>query len=140
MKFKSRVSLWFYLLLAACAALAILGAVLWSHSREGTLFCVMLFGCLDLVLLLPLLFFTDYTISEDSLTVRCAYLMKERIPLRCIKLVQEARDYTFGPALSFDRIEVRFRIAGKDGRLLLSPKDKSEFIRLLTEKIELSNK
>ena len=140
MKFKSRVGLWFYLLLTACAALAVIGAVLWSSSREGTLFCVMLFGCLDIALLLPLLFFTDYTVSEDSLTVRCAYLMKERIPLRCIKLVQEARDFTFGPALSFDRIEVRFRIAGKDGRLLLSPKDKAEFIRLLTERIQSANK
>lgn len=140
MKFKSRVGLWFYLLLAACAALAIGGAVLWSNSREGTLFCVMLFGCLDVLLLLPLLFFTDYTLTDDSLTVRCAYLTKERIPLRCIKLVQEARDFTFGPALSFDRIEVRYRIAGKDGRLLLSPKDKKEFLRLLTEKVESANK
>ena len=133
-KFKSRIGLWFYLLLAACCALAILGAVLWSRSREGVLFCVMLFGCLDVLLLLPLLFMTDYTLTEKGLTVRCAYLVHEHIPYRCIKLVQDTRDFTFGPALSFDRIEIRYRIAGKDGRQLLSPKKKAEFIQQLTEK------
>ena len=112
MKYKSRVSIWFYLLLCACAGLGILGAVLYFRSREAVLFCIMLFGWLDVALLLPLLFTTHYTLTDQVLRVRCAYLVREDIPLRCLKLVRDARDFTFGPALSFDRIEIRYRIAG----------------------------
>lgn len=135
MKYKSRIGAWFVLVLLLVAALALIGALCYAAMGELILLFVLIFALLDLVLLLPILFLTDYTLCEQHLRVRCAYLVGERIPYRCIKRFRAVRDYTFGPALSFDRLEITYRISGQSGRLLLSPKDRDAFISALCSRI-----
>lgn len=87
---------------------------------------------IGIVILLPVILFvihmfmtTDYTIDSDKLTVKCGFLYNKTIDIKAIKKITETNNPLSSPATSLDRLEINY---GKFDSVLISPKQKSEFI------------
>jgi hypothetical protein len=81
-------------------------------------------GLIILLLTYPL----RYEILPSQLKVRCG-LMRWRIPLSSIQEVRPTRKPTSAPAWSLDRVQIDYVIDGEKRSLLISPQDKSAFMR-----------
>src|SRR6185437_5070701 len=67
---------------------------------------------------------TSYSFQGGTLLVRCGPC-RWRIPLEQIFAVHETDSVRSAPAMSMDRLEIRF---AEDGRMLVSPRDKAAFL------------
>ena len=68
---------------------------------------------------------TEYTIDNDKLTVKCGFLYNKTIDIKSIRKITETNNPLKSPATSLDRLEINY---GKFDSVLISPKQKSEFI------------
>lgn len=71
---------------------------------------------------------TYYTIDSHILSIRSGYLVNRRIDIDSITEIAETRDAISSPALSFDRLYIRYN---QKSDVIVSPKDKEEFIQKL---------
>ena len=83
-----------------------------------------------LIFILYLVLTTEYIISGENLNVRSGFLINENININSIKKLSETNNIMSSPAVSIDRIEILYN---KSDVILVSPKDKVEFIESLTE-------
>ena len=97
-----------------------------------TLLISALTGLVVLLVTYPLY----YKITSDELVVRCGLLVNQRIPLSSIVLVQSTRNPLSAPALSLDRLRLAYVIQGREKFTLISPRDKSAFLRDLAAAAE----
>ncbi len=81
-------------------------------------------GLVILLLTYPL----RYEILPSELTVRCG-LRCWRIPVSTIQGVRPTRNSSSAPAWSLDRLQIDYLKDGVTRSLLISPKDKSAFMR-----------
>jgi hypothetical protein len=75
-------------------------------------------------------FGTGYEILENELKIRCGPF-RQRIPIREIKEIKRTRSPLSSPACSLDRMEIKY---GKSKRVMISPADKENFIRMIMER------
>ena len=89
-------------------------------------------GIISLVflLILHLVFTTEYLIVGENLNIKSGFLVNENIKINSIKKLSETNNLMSSPAVSIDRIEILYN---KSDVILVSPKDKVEFIESLTE-------
>jgi hypothetical protein len=92
-------------------------------------------GAIAVVLLAAFLIYvymdTLYELTGDNkLKIKSGFFFHEEIYIKSIKKVKPTRGHTVSPALSFDRLEIRYN---RYGRVVVSPDNKSEFIRELKE-------
>lgn len=83
------------------------------------------------IVLLPIMFGTRYLVSPEkgTLRVRCGFIPYGTYEIGQIVSIRETESLWAAPAASFDRIKLEF----KDGKkLVISPADKSGFVRALT--------
>jgi len=87
---------------------------------------------IGIVIFLPVILFvvhmfmtTEYTIDNDKLTVKCGFLYNKTIDIKSIRKITETNNPLSSPATSLDRLEINY---GKFDSVLISPKQKSEFI------------
>ncbi len=74
---------------------------------------------------------TTYTISDDKhLWVKCGFFKATAVDISMIKSVTKTNNPIASPAPSLDRIEVHY---GKYDSIIISPKDKSGFVKALQE-------
>ncbi len=73
---------------------------------------------------------TKYTITTDSLKVECGFLFNQQIKIDSIRQIKETNNPISSPALSLDRLEIKF---DKYGSVLVSPKEKTGFIEHLQQ-------
>lgn len=119
MRFPSKKDWWLGLIIWSAALLPLLGLI-----YQGVLYPSLL--ALLLALFLAWIWFgTSYTITDTHLLVRCGPLRK-RIPLESIRSISPSRDPLASPALSMDRLLIRY---GKSGFLLVSPAQSDLFLR-----------
>jgi Bacterial PH domain len=71
-----------------------------------------------------------YEILSSELTVRCG-LRRWRIPLSSIQDVRPTRNSSSAPAWSLDRVQIDYLKDEETRSILISPKDKSAFMREL---------
>ncbi|MBV7540353.1 PH domain-containing protein [Acidovorax sp. sic0104] len=85
-----------------------------------------------LTLLLPLwlLLDTNYTVTADELLVRSGPF-RWRIALGQVHEVLPARSWRSSPALSLDRLRIRY---GQGRSILVSPREKQRFVDTLRER------
>ncbi|WP_139490164.1 PH domain-containing protein [Brevibacillus dissolubilis] len=83
------------------------------------------------VLCLWLWFGTYYVITDQELIVRAGPLHR-RVPLCTIQMVRHTRIPISAPALSLDRLEVRYQ-GGVVGCVVVSPDDQQAFIQALRQ-------
>lgn len=81
-------------------------------------------GLVILLLTYPL----RYEILPSQLKVRCG-LMRWLIPLASIQEVRPTRNPKSAPAWSLDRVQIDYLVDGRTRSLLISPEDKSAFMR-----------
>ena len=71
---------------------------------------------------------TYYVITSDHLLiVKSSFLINKKISIQDITRIKESNNILSSPALSFDRIEIKY----KDGSILVSPREKEKFIQEL---------
>ncbi len=126
--FKSKVDAWYY-----AALLFVLGTFSYAYYEEGLTpkspeFLVLIFsGVLSVGLMLWLLKTTDYSVSHDTLLIRCGPI-KWHIKRSEIQEIKPSYSLLSSPALSMDRLAIHF---GEGRTIMVSPKDKKGFISAL---------
>ncbi len=75
-------------------------------------------------------FSTKYIVGEETITIRSGFV-KKRILIRDIKQISNTKNPVAAYALSFDRLEI---VYGSHQTEIISPKDKEQFINLVTSK------
>ncbi len=75
-------------------------------------------------------FSTKYIVGEETITIRSG-LVKKSIFIRDIKKFSNTKNPIAAHALSFDRLEI---VYGAHQTEIISPKDKEQFINLVTSK------
>lgn len=101
----------------------------------GTALALTIMGKTNLIgiaILLPVILFvihmfltTNYTIECDELIIKCGFLPNKTIDIKTIKKITETNNPLSSPATSLDRLEINY---GKFDKILISPKNKIEFI------------
>jgi hypothetical protein len=128
-RFPSKVDAWLPLTLVAVIALQayVIAVAVMRAARTVDILIPVAILLLAIVVMGALLRFTYYDVDRDFLTVR-AGPVRWRVPLDSITAVEPTRSLVSSPALSLDRLRIRY---GKRRQLLVSPRDKDGFLRAL---------
>ena len=123
-KFKSKLGLEFIIPIFGILLFALFNVITAKAWIGIVIISIVLLFILYLVLT------TEYIISGENLNVRSGFLINENININSIKKLSETNNIMSSPAVSIDRIEILYN---KSDVILVSPKDKIEFIESLTE-------
>ena len=133
MKFKSKIDWWFHLTvvfsLLGTMLPIVLGIVYGITSALIVGIVVMLI--VEGVLVLPIYFNTYYILEESALHIRLGLCMNKRISYNNIKNMYETKNPLASAGMSLDRIFIQY----SEGEVLISPKNKQEFIKQLNERM-----
>jgi uncharacterized membrane protein YdbT with pleckstrin-like domain len=102
------------------------GLILTIFTKDWVPILIMLLTCAFVV---HLFMTTYYKIDKGNLIVKSGFLINQTIPVSSIRKVAETNNILSSPALSFDRIEIKFNTYDF---VIISPKEKEEFIQHLT--------
>jgi len=118
--FKSKIDFWLIGLLGASLILPLIIAVM-----AGVSLLIMLVALAPAIAIIVwLLAVIRYTVSEGILKVH-AGLYTVNIAVDSIKSVKNSRSFISSPALSLDRMEIKY---GNNKTVLISPRDKAGFL------------
>ena len=128
-RFKSKVDAWLVVLLVAAMALQLVATVHLLYTGQdavaGTVAVVALL--LVYLLIVSTLKRTWYEVDGEQLRIVCGFF-RWTIPLGDIDSVETSRSPLSSPALSLDRLRIRYR--GKRS-ILVSPADRERFVAAL---------
>lgn len=133
LRFVSKVDRWLVVLITATFLLGPALVLTFAGGRGAGRLAAM--GLVVIVSIPPALLVvwlfrrTDYTITRDELIVRSGP-MRQTVPLSAIHAVTATRTMLSAPALSLDRLEVKY---GSFGSIVISPRDKQGFVKTLRE-------
>lgn len=132
--FKSKVDWWIRLILVLTVALevVVMGAVIADASDPKATTITILVCILTIALIVWLLLGTAYTVDRGVLTVRSGPF-RWKVPLEEITAVEPTRSPLSSPALSLDRIRIRYR---KRRRIMVSPADKEGFLKAISRDLK----
>jgi hypothetical protein len=89
-------------------------------------------GYLGISIIILLIFFisktTRYIINENQLIVKSMFIVNERIEINKIRKIEKTNSILSSPALSLDRIAVRYN---KFDEVYISPREKQLFVEEL---------
>jgi hypothetical protein len=108
------------------ALLAMLGTMIVSYFYNRLFLPGIL--CLGLtgVVIFPIVFNTNYTITADNLLkIKCGFFMNITLPIASISKLTPCRSILSAPALSFDRLEIFY---GEYDSVVISPENRDDFI------------
>ena len=133
--FPSKVDFWLAALPAVGVVLPLVMVVTIGLSSGDWSVSVVVLGIVlcATVFIVWLFVDTSYTVTDDSLLVRCGPL-RQTIPLASITSIQPSRSVLSAPALSLDRLEISYG----GGRVLVSPRDTERFIARLRDGVPLA--
>ena len=133
MIFQSKVDRW--LLVFCWSGLALLPVIMIAqYVDEGRVTPVLVVTfALVAALLIWMFRSTFYRIDGEELLVRSG-LFRWRVPIGSIRAIAPTRDVMSGPALSLDRLRIRYRGKREEKELLVSPLDKDGFVAALRER------
>jgi len=83
---------------------------------------------LPIIFIFYLFYNTIYTVAKENLNIRFGFLVNNNIDIKTITQISETCSLVSSPAASIDRLEI---LHGKSGRILVSPKQKKDFIDTL---------
>ncbi len=114
-----------------------LGLLIWGLMLLGAVPAFLKPGKGQLMIMIAVILFvgwiwfgTGYEISESELKIRCGPF-RQRVPLQEIREIKRTRNPLSSPACSLDRMEIKY---GKSKRVMISPADKANFIKMMIEK------
>ena len=101
-----------------------------KNEFYGEMIVIIGFLILLFAFILYLVFYTEYTIDNEHLKVKCGFFSYKPIKINEIKKISKTNNIISSPAPSFDRIEIKY---GKFDEIIISPKDKFDFAKYLTK-------
>lgn len=136
--YPTRIDGWIAALLVVGPVICIAATIATLISGGGGVFVAIGGTLLLLALYLGLVFPMRYGIDEQSVVVRHG-LVRQRIPLTDIVEVHPTRSPLSSPALSLDRLQIRFG-QGFFRSAMISPADKDGFLAELAAKAGLERR
>lgn len=132
MTFHSKIDIWLLLVFIFVIATSVLAIVTLAMRPNFQQSWVPIAISIVLGIGFPIsaIFATYYSIDDNKLFIRSSIFTWE-IPIEDIQTVKEQKVLTSSPALSMDRILITYR----GGQVAISPKQKSEFLHILNEKM-----
>lgn len=131
--FRSAIDGWLVAVLAFSSAMMVLAFGLLLREPVSVARAVALFlTALGLGLPLWVVLTTGYTVADDTLTIRSGPV-RLRYPVSKIASVRASRSPLSSPALSLNRLEIRFH-AGQ--RVLVSPREREAFLEAIGQRLE----
>lgn len=76
---------------------------------------------------------TYYQIDGKSLKIRCGLFFNLKVDIDTIRRISETNNPLSSPATSIDRLEIKYQKDRKIDTVMISPKDKAGFIKMVTE-------
>ena len=131
--FTSKIDFWLAFLILGSSLLLILVPVwewMYNNSSIKRILFISLFTMPGAILLLLIFFNIKYSLSEDRLFVKNGF-STQSIPLKDIIYIIPTNSMLSAPALSLDRIEIRY----EGGSIVISPKDKEGFYHAIQERV-----
>ncbi len=116
--------MWIVLVLAGAMIGMFIPFFLVSPADWSVIWIDLILALLTLWLILDLLLCTRYTIDGTTLKIRCS-IVRESCHIGSISEIKESRTWLSSPALSLDRIQIKY---GKYGTIVISPLEKEKFI------------
>lgn len=107
--------------------LVIAGVLFLTQYKQPNLLGVLLI-LPAILLFVYILVKTKYTIEDKNLIIESGFIHNSKIAISTIKKISETNSILSSPATSLDRLEI---IHGNESRVLISPKEKKEFIDAL---------
>ena len=131
--FRSKVDWWIRLLLGiAIAGMFVGSGTVILEGADPVGITVTILACIaGFALIVWVLTGTHYTVDRGILIVR-AGPMRWRIPIDEITAVEATRSPLSSPALSLDRLRIRY---GKRRRIMISPADKAGFLKAIGQEL-----
>ncbi|PGD10492.1 hypothetical protein COM34_06345 [Bacillus wiedmannii] len=124
MEFSSKKDIWlypiFFVIIGACFA----------PLFAGKEYFLLFFTIPLAILFMWRWFSTKYIVGEETITIRSG-LVKKSIFIRDIKQISNTKNPIAAHGLSLDRLEI---VYGAHKTEVISPKDKDQFINLVTSK------
>ncbi len=123
--FNSKIDTWLLLLIAGAVVVCLVAAFSAFHAGgiEGVV-SSLLTVAVGVVLPAWIIFRTKYTVADQLLRIHCGPF-SWKVPLDSITAVTETRNPLSSPALSLDRLKIRY---GTDKFVMVSPADKHGFL------------
>jgi hypothetical protein len=127
--FKSKVDRWIVLVLIAIIMVdvAVIGKIVVAAGDplEST---ITIIACLlAIALIVSLMLATYYVVDRGTLIIRSGPF-RFKVPVNQIKSVRATRSLLSSPAMSLDRLLIRY---GKKRRIMVSPEDKTGFLKAI---------
>ena len=132
--FRSKVDWWIRLLLGiAIAGIFVGSATVILEGADPVETTIALLACIaGFVLIVWVLIGTHYTVDRGTIIVR-AGPMRWKIPIDEITAVEATKSPLSSPALSLDRLRIRY---GKRRRIMISPADKAGFLEAIGQELK----
>lgn len=128
MKYKSKIDWWFHLCVVIFAIFT--GYVIYAgtNGNPTMLLAAIMFGLMFFLFLLPTYLMTYYVMGDNALTVRSGLFSKKVIPYNMIVSCQPGSVTGDSAALSRDRLVITYFKNSKKKNVIVSPKDKFDFV------------
>ena len=131
--FTSKIDFWLAFLILGSSLLLVLVPVwewMYNNSSIKRIIFISLFTIPGAILLLLMFFSVNYSLSNDELLVSYGF-STQSISLEDIAQITPTSSTLSAPALSLDRIEIRY----EGGSIVISPKDKDRFYHAIQERV-----
>ena len=139
MKFSSKIDKWFGGLALGLVTLNVLMFVAYALTgKHDLLLPAALLGVVNIGGVMPLIWLTDYTLTDDALVIR-ASLWKKEISYSCLRSVSTVHCFVTSPALAGDRLCLVYEQSGKKRKIYISPLKRKKFILQLCERAEFQH-
>jgi hypothetical protein len=132
-RFKSKIDRWLFLVLVLAIVIdfVVIGAVLLKPGDPLTATITIITSSLVVALIISIMIGTHYTVTRDLLVIRSGPF-RFKVALHQIESVRESRSPLSSPALSMDRLLIRY---GKRRRIMVSPDDKAGFLKAIGQEL-----
>lgn len=118
--YKSKIDYWLVGTMYLITLIPTIPALIYAFSWTLVFLVVIL-----LVFASSLIFNTKYIIENETLSIKCGILPIEKYSIQQIQSIQNTNTIMAAPAISLDRIEIKFT---NRKAVVISPLDKHRFI------------
>lgn len=133
--YESAIDRWVVaLLLLSPLTSAALGVYCFADQRADDAAIFFAAAAFTLLVSIALTLPCRYTLTKDAISIRCGLVVFYRVPYRDIESVEGSSTLRSGPALSLSRVEIKTNKKS----VIVSPKDRDQFISDLRSRIKLS--
>lgn len=136
-KYRTKIDWWLFLLLGGTEGY-LLYLIGWPLIKSGTVDPVMLFVVMGTSVLILPLFGIKYVLYEEHLLISMGFYGKCRIKYKDIVGIKETMNPISSAALSLYRIQIDYVENGMHKMVLVSPKQRKEFIQFIEDKKSMS--